>query len=191
MTTGSKYVIDDVYAVSRDTHSVPPAQIQLRWTKHKSWSGGDYIKPHSLAPRYKRSPKGKAFALNIPAHSYTLSVEERKAAHILFYSKTTGNYAGYSIGVAANTVTPYVDPSIELKIIGDLASKIFGSGFNPAVSAAEGKQAFDMIAKNVKMLSGAIEACKARRYVDCLNALGLTVKDRARKRRLHGKGRSS
>lgn len=191
MTTGSKYVINDIYATSVDTHSYPPAQILLYWRKLRSWNGADSVKPYSSSPRFRPSPKGKRMAPNIPAHPYTLTVEEYKDAHCVFYSKTSGSYAGYTTSVAVLPVTPWLDPSIELKVIGNLAGKIFGSGFNPAVCAAEGKEAFDMISKSVRALSGALEACKARRYVDCLNALGLTVKGRARRRKNLGRGRTA
>lgn len=197
MTTGSKYV-NGLYPVN-----TPAGLMNVGKTVNTVWNGGNAIqvgKPRSSYPRVKRPPRPRRVDFTSEADYvgqlrewYTWRPARRKLTLLppQNYTKvqTEHHYATwwYKRGTWAPAVTnsmydpwgaspPIPDPSHEYKVIEKLRRKVYGSGFNPAVFTAEGKQAFDMISGACTGLVGALEAVKKGDYRKAAKHLAVPVK---------------
>lgn len=111
--------------------------------------------------------------------TYRQSKDRRRRAKLLLpptnYTKTItkfnfsawyGQYVPAPPRVFSGVYDPWggelkaVDPSKEYKVIEKLRAKAYGSGFNPAVFTAEGRQAFRMIGNAARRLAQAGSAMK-------------------------------
>lgn len=143
----------------------------------KSWTGGDAIKPatpRTSYPRIVRSAKeweairkANSDAARerarrkrlLPPQPYHLQVYDDTISYHRFYDKTAGTKV-FTYGVGPADTFPASFPAVpvdqEYILLGKLRQKAYGSGFNPAVFTAEGREACGMIANGATRVRMAI-----------------------------------
>lgn len=119
----------------------------------------------------------------LPPQSYTMDYrKECVAAAIL---RHTGGSRQYAVLVDPWTELPAgLDPSQEYKVIAKLRDQVYGSGFNPGVFTAEGKQAFDMIGNAARSLRLGLMALARRDVRGVLAAFTFPPNHRGEVRRI-------
>jgi hypothetical protein len=131
----------------------------------KNWSGSDAIKVSipraSYATRPRRAKGASSWTPQrpgstgtkrlLPPQPYAMTwfeevrgVREQKMANQPLYSS-----AAYYPAMGQDESIP-VDPRQEYRVIEKLRTKVYGSGFNPAVTTAEGLQTLELIGTSAK-----------------------------------------
>lgn len=96
----------------------------------------------------------------LPPNNFTKTIIHRYES--IWNGVTDGTYKG----IYSSMYDPWggnhapVDPGKEYKLIAKLREKAYGSGFNPAVFTAEGREAFNMIGDAASSLTGALKSLR-------------------------------
>lgn len=186
MSSGSGYVYYFDYAPFVGHNG---ATNWLRKSKYKSWSGSDAITtttPRVSYPRYlklsgltredarKQRLLSKLSKPQLPPQALTTSIVVHKDGAAIV-SDASGNQQTY-VGINTWDVPYYYDVSQEYKVIDKLRDKLYGSGFNPAVFLAEGRQTLDMISDRAQRIGSALYFLRKRSLNGVLDALGIQAR---------------
>lgn len=175
MTTGNKYHSTPYLVFT------PPGfgPITLYETRSRVWSGQDSIKPTAprssfpTEPRKVRRAKRPRKKRIFPDNPYSLTVTHVREGwwRAAFPNKTVSGYkAPQNITLLKSQV--YTDPKQEYKAIEKIQNRFFGSGFAPAVFAAETPQALKMIRDSAIRLGALIHSLRYRDRAGVEDALG-------------------
>jgi len=130
----------------------------------KSWSGADYLHP-STAPKEYGLANGRTFrprqkrTRTLGEHNYNKSTSDSTTGVMRCSQFISGKWQTVWKNTNPQNVTflknaVIYDPSNEYKLLDKLRNRVYGSGFNPAVFAAEMPEALHMI-RNASIRIGA------------------------------------
>lgn len=125
----------------------------------------------------KRPKKPK---LKLPPQTYSM-VKTIEFYNPLKCSDSPKGPAYFTRGPSDPFITVSLDPAQEYKVIEKLRTKVYGSGFNPAIFAAEGQKAISMIGDNAFALRLALGSLVRKDWKGLAAALNV---DRAHARKV-------
>lgn len=142
----------------------------------KDWNGGDAVTMANPRSSYPLRPKVKGPRRRrvLPDMPYWMHIEDTNLDG--FWSDTGAGYLRYfskdtSWGSGCENVS--YDARNELKLISKLRERVYGSGFSPAVFAAEGRQALRMIGNSATRIASGVSRLRARDPWGLAEALGI------------------
>lgn len=184
MTTGSKTVDGRVNVYLPDWGTAPLGKFRTL-----SWTGGDAISASTPRASFPRVYKPKGFTRQkrvsrhpLPPQNYSKTVVEQW--YTFRPARWSGNSSDSYFAGTPNTppdlsvTSSLYDVRQEYKLLAKLREKAYGSGFNPAVFVAEGRQALGMISNAAIRIGSAIGRLRARDPHGVLEALGLEPNNR-------------
>lgn len=114
-------------------------------TRHTK--AGKYL-PLPIVVRPVKPVKPRKKKVVLPPMPYTMTKTTEFVCPALVSQQGPSGPVDTYTGCVDPFVTPSYDPSQDYRLIEKLRAKVYGSGFNPAVFMAEGREALDMIGGN-------------------------------------------
>lgn len=135
--------------------TVPPRRVKLspeqREALRTSWAAIKAVKATKRRVDKIRKRQQKRL---LPPNPYTMAVSDRVRGYLVLQDRRAPKSppGAFEPRDPWGGSPPTYDPSNDYKVIEKLRRKAYGSGFNPAVFTAEGRQAFNMITSTSTML---------------------------------------
>lgn len=179
MTTGTKTSSQIVGILPDD--GVNHGELKSVTTTYKTWTGTDNPAP-SLAPKIKGLKKGRKFkrqrrTRDLGEHAYSKSgftVNSGVARCSQLFSKwETVWYNSTCQNVPALKAQVSLDPSQEYKLLEKLRRRVYGSGFNPAIFAAEMPKALEMIYNAAVRIGAGLHRLRSGDWHGVLECFGI------------------
>lgn len=184
MTTGFRQIGGFFNTPSKWGNLTGSTSVGRRLTK--SWTGSDGRTTSN--PTYRVRPGTKKTRVFLEPQPYQMDKEvEYRGLFRVTAKPDEGIYGDRQLEVSVSghiSARPAVPVQERYKLLAKVHEKAFGSGFNPLVFAAEGRDALDMIGNAAVSVGSAIHAARTRDWRLLQKALGFSEKEAKRITRL-------